>query len=102
MKFNEKHDVKFFKNVGQFLVCPILALFMATLAMKVSMIKGYFSFMFGGIIFCAFTYVFVMIMDKLFIKPMEETNARIEKEEKERILRMIAEENDPDEFPEYE
>lgn len=101
MNFKEKHDVNFFKNVGQFIICPILAFFFSMLAMKTSRITGYFSFLFGGIIFCAFVYVFVVIMDKLIIAPMEENNARIEQEERENLLRMIEEENDPDEYSEY-
>ena len=100
MNFKEKHDVKFFKNVGQFLICPILSLVFATLAMRTSRITGYFSFLFGGIIFCAFTYVFVMIMDRVIIRPMEQNNARIKQEEREKLLKMIAEKNDPDD--EYE
>ena len=45
-------------------------------------------------------FMFVMIMDRVIIRPMEQNNARIEQEEREKLLKMIAEENDSDD--EYE
>ena len=41
-----------------------------------------------------------MIMDRVIIRPMEQNNTRIKQEKREKLLKMIAEENDPDD--EYE
>ena len=98
----EVHDVKFIKNIGQFVVTPILGILLTILALKAGRIPAGWSFIFGGVIFIAMASVVLIAFDRLVVKKVIASNERIEKERKEKLRKMIEEENDPNAYPEYD
>lgn len=98
----EVHDVKMIKNIGQFVVTPILGILLTILALKAGRIPGGWAFIFGGFIFIAMASVVLVLFDKFVVKKIQASNEAIEKAEKERLRKMIEEENDPDAYPEYD
>lgn len=98
----EVHDINVVKNIGQFFVCPVIGIVIAVLAIKGGSITGYFAFLFGGLIAIGFTLASLVVYDKLIVQRVQESNERIQKAEKERLRKMIEEENDPDAYPEYD
>ena len=97
-----KHNVKFLKNLGQFFIAPVLGLLLAIAAIKGGSIPGYFAFIFGAFIMFAMTFVVLFIYDKVVIKRAVRENEEQEREYKERIHRLMEEENDPDAYTEYD
>ena len=98
----EVHNINVIKNIGQWGICPILGLFLAVKAIQAGRVTGYFAFMFGALIFLAMWGVLLVIYHILIVSKVQASNDRIEKERRDALLKMIEEENDPDEYPEYD
>lgn len=97
-----KHDVKFLKNLGQFVIAPIIGLLLAIAAVIGGSISGGFAILFGGFIWMAMTFVVLVIFDKFVIKKAVAENERYEREYKEKIRRLMEMDNDPDAYEEYD
>lgn len=97
-----KHNVRFIKNLGQFVISPLLGLLLAIAAVMGGSIPGYFGFIFGAFIWFAMTFIILFIYDKVVVQKAIRENEEQEKEYKEHIHRLMEEENDPDAFSEYD
>ena len=97
-----KHNIRFIKNLGQFFIAPLLGLILAILAILGGSIPGYFAFIFGAFIMFAMTFVVLFIYDKLVVQRFIRENEEYEKEYREKIRRMMEEENDPNAYSEYD
>jgi hypothetical protein len=96
-----KYDVKMLKNLGQFIVAPVLGLMLAIIAVRAGSIPGGFAFIFGGFVWMAMTFVVLVIFDKLVIKKCVAANEQYEKEYKDKIHRLMEEDNAQDAYDEY-
>lgn len=98
----EVHNVNAFKNLGQWFLCPIIALWLAVKAVQAGGIYGYFGLIFGALIFLSMWALLLVIYHKLVVEKIMKSNEKIEAEEKAQLRKMIEEENDPDAYPEYD
>ena len=94
----EKYNINRIKNLGQWVLCPILAFSLAVKAIKAGGVSGYFGFLFGALIFLAMWAIFLFIYHKLFVERRIRHNEEVEAANKARIRSIMEEENDTDEY----
>jgi len=97
-----KYDVKFLKSLGQYFIAPFVGLILAVIAVKAGRIPGGFALIFGGFIWMAMTFVILVVYDKFVVKRCIAENERQEKEYREKIRRLMDEDNSSGDFGEYD
>lgn len=93
---NDRYNVNLIKNVGQWVLCPIIAFSLSIKAIKAGNITGYFAFLFGALIFLAMWAILLMLYHKLFVERVIRRNEEEREAERARIRSIMEEENDPD------
>ncbi len=96
----DRYNIKALKNLGQWVVCPMLAFSIAVKAIKAGNITGYFGFLFGALIFIAMWALLLTLYHKLFVERIIAKNEAAKEAERARIRSIMEAENDPDVYPE--